>query len=80
MNLKTYLKTYGITWEEFADRIGVVPSSIYNYTQGIRKPRPDIANRIVEETRNLVSYADLYAEPEDDSLKQKTPAPDAIQA
>ena len=60
MELKKYMDTFGISGAELAESVGVEPSAISNYRSGIRKPRPEIAIRIVAATKGEVSLSDLY--------------------
>jgi len=60
MDLKSYIKKKGV--DECAEMFGVTPRAITAYLRGERKPRHEIALRIVESTKGRVSYAECYGQ------------------
>lgn len=62
MELKKYIKDFKINQKNLADSCDITVQAISQYANGRRKPRPDIANRIVKATKGAVSFADLYAD------------------
>jgi helix-turn-helix protein len=61
MDLKSYLESRNIGIKEFADMIDVSAASISNYIHWHRKPRLEIAQRIVKATKGKVTIEDLLA-------------------
>ena len=59
MTLKEYIKKQGITQNAFAETIGVSRVSLNRIIQG-SDPRPGTARRIVEVTKQAVTFNDLY--------------------
>lgn len=49
-----------MTQAELAKKLGIGRADINRYVKGIRRPRPDLANRIVEFTEQTVTLEDLY--------------------
>ncbi len=49
--------------QELADKAEVTIGAISNYKNGHRKPRPNIALRIVKATKGKVTLEDLYSTP-----------------
>jgi transcriptional regulator with XRE-family HTH domain len=68
MELSKYIKMTGITATELAAMVGITPSAMSNYRQGIRFPRREIALRIVAATKGQVSLSDLYSSTTDHDL------------
>lgn len=60
MKLENYLTKTGMTQAELAKKLGIGRADINRYVKGIRRPRPDLANRIVEFTEQTVTLEDLY--------------------
>jgi transcriptional regulator with XRE-family HTH domain len=61
MKINNYIKSVGITRQEFADKVGITVQAISQYSLGKRRPLPDIALRIVAASKGQVSLSDLYA-------------------
>lgn len=64
MNIKDFLKANGLTQKQLAEKAGCTAGAISHLCTGRRKPRPEIARRIVKATKGKVSLNDLYAEDE----------------
>lgn len=62
MKLQNYLTKKSMSQAEFARKLGIGRADIHRYVKGIRKPRPELANRIVEFTEHAVTLEDLYAD------------------
>ena len=60
MRLDTYLKTKGLTLEQFGQIIGTTGVAVGRYCTGRRMPTPEIASRIVDATGEEVKLQDLY--------------------
>jgi transcriptional regulator with XRE-family HTH domain len=59
--LKNWLDKKGISQKEFADMIGVAPSTIYRVITGKTRPKLDVARRIELSTSGEVSrWSVLY--------------------
>lgn len=65
MKLHKYLENTSL--EDLATRVNVSIGAICNYKNGHRKPRPEIALRIVKATGGKVTLEDLYAPPEEEA-------------
>lgn len=63
MELKDYMKTFDVTAAAIAAETGVTVQAISQYCRKVRKPRPDIALKLVAATKGQVSLTDLYAGP-----------------
>lgn len=61
MKLSKYLQTERA--EDLAKAAQVSVTAIFNYKNGHRKPRPEIALRIVKATGGKVTLEDLYSAP-----------------
>jgi len=61
MKLDDYMSTFNIEPKTLADFCGVTVQAISQYKLGKRKPKPEIAQRIVAYTRGEVAWSDLYA-------------------
>ena len=59
MKLKDYIHTRNFTITEFAFLVGITPTALHNYLSKRRKPKLDIAQRIIEKTRGKVTLKDL---------------------
>ena len=46
--IKQVREKFGMTKKQFADAVGVKRSAIWNYENGIRQPRPNIAKNIIK--------------------------------
>jgi len=63
MKLKTYLESKNVTQREFAERLGAHYMSIYKICAGRRRPSPELAAKIEDETDGQVSRLEsLYPE------------------
>ena len=60
MKLEEFLQKEGISYPEFAAKIGVSLQSIYRYTAGTRLPERQVMARIMEETRGEVTADSFY--------------------
>ena len=60
MNLKYFLKTFGISSKDFAQRIGVSPVSLSRYINAERLPEKNIINKIYQESNGLVDANDFF--------------------
>jgi len=60
MTLEEYLNSVGISVSNFAKKVGVIPTTIYRYIDGSRKPRPEIAMKIVLVSNQQISFKSLY--------------------
>jgi transcriptional regulator with XRE-family HTH domain len=60
MLLRDYLKSRKITHEDFGKSVGVTRDAVARWLRKNRRPRPDVANRIVAETKNRVTLKDIY--------------------
>lgn len=60
MTLREYINSVGISVKDFSQKVGVIPTTIYRYMDGSRKPRPEIAMKIVSVSNKLVSLESLY--------------------
>ena len=60
MNIKHFLKTFGISSKDFAKKIGISPVSLSRYINGERIPEKNIINRIFKESNGLVDANDFF--------------------
>lgn len=56
MTLKEYIESLGM--EAFAERYGLTIRATAHYRWGTRKPKPDVARRIVEDSP--LTWDDIY--------------------
>jgi DNA-binding XRE family transcriptional regulator len=61
MTIGEYLKRYRKTHQWLADKVGVERTAVGNWVNHTRQPRPSIATKIVEATKNRVTLKDIYA-------------------
>ena len=65
MKLADYLEEKELTYAVFAQMLGMTSSAasmnICRYINGTRRPRPTVANKIVEVTKGRVTLKDLYS-------------------
>lgn len=62
MNLKDYLSSANLTFEQFAKQIGVSHArTVQRYVTGERIPDREIMAKIATSTRGLVTANDFYA-------------------
>lgn len=61
MKLHNYIQNNSV--ESLAGKAKVSVSAIYNYASGYRRPRPEIALRLVKATGGKVTLEDLYTVP-----------------
>ena len=57
--LKKYLKDNNMSYQEFAELLGITKQSVYFYVSGQRKPRPALAKKMEKVTgisRNDLLY------------------------
>jgi len=59
MKLKAYIESHS-SQGDFADAIGVTIQAISQYCRGVRRPRPDIAQKIIKATNGAVTFEDLF--------------------
>lgn len=59
MNLPDYLELIGD--KAASELFGITERAALSYRTGKRKPRPEIAQRIVEKTGGKVDWKDIYA-------------------
>ena len=52
MNIKKFLKTFGITSKEFAKKIDISPVSLSRYINGERIPEKNIINNLFRTKKN----------------------------
>lgn len=52
---------YGGNVRFFAEKVGVNPQSIYKYLSGERRPRPNVARKIVIACERKLTLEDLYS-------------------
>tara|TARA_R100000278_G_C5378899_1_gene131712 strand:+ start:186 stop:401 length:216 start_codon:yes stop_codon:yes gene_type:complete len=69
MRLKDYIKNQGLTYKEFADKLGTSHRNVAMWARGERLPRSLEAEKIFNATNNLVTGNDLY---EEQILRKKT--------
>jgi transcriptional regulator with XRE-family HTH domain len=65
MKLRAYLKKHNLTYQEFADLIGVRKMTVWHWaTDGPHRktPRPKHLKRIIEATKGKVTYSDFFAD------------------
>jgi transcriptional regulator with XRE-family HTH domain len=63
MKLSAYLKKKKLSQAAFAKELGVEREAVARWIAGIRRPRPEVAQRIVEITGPRgVSFKDIYGE------------------
>lgn len=58
--LSDYLSGEGVSVKELACKVGVKPAAIYRYKDGIRKPRPEIAFKLVAACNNKINFDSFY--------------------
>lgn len=63
MRLKDYIQNKGLTYEEFAQQIGVTETSVYRYVAGLYRPASYVLDRIKEATDGAVMANDFYHTP-----------------
>lgn len=61
MDLKDYMKKFDVPAVIIASEAGVTVQAISQYCRKVRKPRPDVALKLVAATKGQVSLSDLYA-------------------
>ena len=59
MNLTSYIELIGD--KAAAELFGITERAAMSYRLGDRKPRPEVAQRIVDKTSGKVGWADIYA-------------------
>jgi transcriptional regulator with XRE-family HTH domain len=67
MNLKDYIESRDLGKREFATMIGISACALSNYLYHRRRPRLDIAQRIVKVTKGKVTIEDLLLMDENDT-------------
>lgn len=60
MDIGKWCKKKRITQRTFAKMLGVNPTSLSNYIMKRRIPRHDIARKIIELSKNEITWKDLY--------------------
>ena len=64
MKLASYLEEKNLTYAAFARMLGMTSTAaamnICRYVKGTRKPRPAVANKMVEITKGRVTLKDIY--------------------
>lgn len=60
MNLKSYLEKERLTASEFAERVGVFPSTITRAAKGEAMPSPKLMKQIMDATSGAVSPNDWF--------------------
>lgn len=68
MTIEDYKQHRGITYREFADKIGVSAPYLWQIVRGIRRPSPTIAGNIIRATGGKVSYEDIYEVPASEAV------------
>lgn len=53
-----YLQLYGLKRKDFADALGIRPSTLSNYLSGIRKPPLEIVRKAEKITKGKISIDD----------------------
>ena len=61
MRLLQYLEEHGLTYQAFADRIGVTQQAVARYATGERIPRREAKERIACVTKGAVQPNDFFA-------------------
>lgn len=64
MKLDAFIKTHGLTGEEFAAKAGISRSDVSKYRSGRSKPKDDAMRKIFAATNGLVTPNDFYDLPE----------------
>ena len=59
MNLTSYIELIGD--KAAAELFGITERAAMSYRLGDRKPRPEVAQRIVNKTGGKIGWADIYA-------------------
>lgn len=59
MKIEEYLKKYRITKVEFAKRLGVNKSTVWNYISGRTRPTVSMAKKIDKESDGLITIKEL---------------------
>jgi len=62
MDLDSYLSSAGISSAKFAAKIDVDPSSVWRFRQGVRIPRRETMQKIIEATDGSVTANDFFSE------------------
>jgi hypothetical protein len=57
MRLSEYIKQIGV--KEFAEKFGITERAALAYQQGTRRPRPEVAQRIVDDSP--VTWEGIYS-------------------
>lgn len=60
MTLDKFLQKNRLSNADFARNIGTTPNAIRHYRKGRRKPRSDVMERIIKETKGKVTPNDFY--------------------
>ncbi|MEM4359699.1 MAG: helix-turn-helix transcriptional regulator [Candidatus Bilamarchaeaceae archaeon] len=60
MRLCEYLEQNSMSQAEFARRLGVTRQAVQAWCRGKRSPRPELAKKIIVETRGLCGWDDVY--------------------
>jgi len=68
MNLPAYIETIGD--KAASELFGIAERTAMSYRLGERKPRPEVAQRIIEKTNGRVDWAGIYAPAPMDEPKQ----------
>ena len=61
MKLSDYMTRLGLSDEDLARKLGLTAKTVYRWRVGLRMPKPEVADLIVEVTGGLVSHSDIYA-------------------
>jgi transcriptional regulator with XRE-family HTH domain len=59
LDLKQYIETRNFQMQEFAELVNISKPTLSNYVHKRRRPRLDIAQRIVKATKGKVTIEDL---------------------
>ncbi len=60
MKLKQYLEENEISYAQFAEMIGAAsPMTAYRYAKGLRKPKEEILQQIIQATKGIVNREDF---------------------
>lgn len=60
MKLADYMTAHGLGPSEMAKRLGVNHATVIRYRDGLRRPNPDVMQRLFEVTAGAVTPDDFY--------------------
>jgi DNA-binding XRE family transcriptional regulator len=60
MTIREYLEKHHWSRAKFAQKAGVIEKAVGHWVTGERKPKPDIALKIIKFTKGKITFKDIY--------------------